>query len=127
MQTLKYLAKNHWRALTVFALAACVVLFFAGRVVMHEMWRGDPARAEFTVKPWMTPRFVGMRMGVPPEMLFETLDVTGPEARRMTLREIADARGMTIDALQTMLTDAALTAQAERDAQHPAKRTGQDE
>lgn len=119
MQTLKYLAKHHWQALAVFVLAACLVVFFAGRVVMHEMWRNDPDRAAFVVEPWMTPRFVGMRMGVPPEMLFEVLDVTGPEARRMTLAEIAEDKGMPMEALQTMLSDAAVQAEAVRDAQSP--------
>lgn len=121
MHTLKYIAKNHWQALALFVLAACVVVFFAGRVVMNEMWRADPARAEFVVEPWMTPRFVGMRMGVPPEMLFDTLDVTGPEARRMTLAEISEASGMSMQTLQTMLTEAARAAQAERAARRPAQ------
>ena len=122
MNTLKYLAKNHWMALSVFVLAACVVVFFAGRVVVHELWRHDPARAEFVIEPWMTPRFVGMRTGVPPEVLFETLDITGQEARRMPLSEIAEERGMSMVQIGDMLRDAADTAKAERDARRDGHR-----
>lgn len=127
MQTLKYLVKHHWRALAVFVLAACLVVFFASRVVMHQVWRNDPARAEFVVKPWMTPRFVGMRMGVPPEMLFEMLDVDGRDARRMTLAQIAEQKGLPMEAVQTMLSDAAATAEAERDARRAAPPTPREE
>ena len=116
MNSLRYLVTHHWKALAVFVLAACVVAFFAGRIVLHQIWRHDPARAELVIEPWMTPRFVGMRTGVPPEMLFETLDITGNEARRLTLSEIAETKGMSMVEIGDMLRDAADTARAARDA-----------
>ncbi len=116
MNSLRYLATHHWKALTLFVLAACVVAFFAGRVVLHQFWRHDPARAEFVIEAWMTPRFVGMRTGVPPELMFETLDISGRDARRLTLSEIAETKGMSIVEVGDMLRDAADTTRAERDA-----------
>ena len=122
MGTLRYLITHHWKALTVFVMAACVVAFFAGRVVMHQVWRHDPARAEFVIEPWMTPRFVGMRTGVPPELLFETLDINGREARRFTLSEIAEDKGMTVQEVGALLEAAANQAKAERDARRDGDR-----
>ena len=101
-------------------LAGMAALFFGSRVILHDMWHNDQDRAAFQVEPWMTARFVGMRMGMPPEMLFDMLEVTGPEARRMTLAEIAQRDGIPMEVLSRLLRDAAMQAEAARETRRPA-------
>ena len=55
----------------------------------------------------MTPRYVAMSWGVPPEVVGDALVLERDSSgRRMTLADLAAARGMDVDAMAAQVTEA---------------------
>lgn len=100
-----------------FVLVLAVFLFFAARFTMSAVYWSDPRHADQTPAGWMTPRYVARSWDVPPEVIGEALSLTADgSGRRVTLAELAAARGMTVEALSAELVDAILAfREARRD------------
>jgi hypothetical protein len=84
----------------LFAVALVAVAVFALRLVVSgHGWRTPPEQ-DPPLAGWMTPRYVAMTWDVPPDVLARSLslekDGTG---RRVTLAELAAARGEPVESL----------------------------
>lgn len=85
--------KDHKRLLAGFTLAVTVMLFFAIRSIMFWVYWADPAHREEPIAGWMTPRYVAHSWEVPPTVIRDALAIP-PDARRMTVDDLADMRGL---------------------------------
>lgn len=102
---IRHLWTRHRWLLLGFTAAVLLTLFFGIRALFFAIyWSGHRDEA---IAGWMTPRYVAMSWDVPPEVVGDAMalsrDGTG---RRMTLAEIAAARGMSLDALEAELAAA---------------------
>lgn len=97
-------ARHRW-LLMGFAAALALALFFGVRAaVLAVLWSGHQ---DETLAGWMTPRYVAMSWDVPPEVVGEALAIAQDgSGRRLTLAEIAAARGVPLAALEAELADA---------------------
>ncbi|MEF2071793.1 hypothetical protein [Consotaella aegiceratis] len=107
MRTLSRLWHEHRLASVVFLAALGVAVFFAVRIVVlslywHAYW-SDPRHIDQPLEPWMTVGYVAHSYDVPPDRLADVVGLQHGERRRqgrpLTLRDIADDRGITFDAL----------------------------
>lgn len=106
---LAFLWARHRLPLIGLLAALCLAALFAARFLFFAAYWSDPANRALTIEGWMTPGYVAHAHGLPPEFLREGLGLarSGP---RLTLEEIAAARGMSsaalIAELEAILSDA---------------------
>lgn len=79
-----------------FVLALAVMVFFVIRSVAFWIYWADPAHRNQEIEPWMTPRYVAHSWHVPPDVVVEALDLA-PGGRRITMAEIAEREGVSLD------------------------------
>ena len=108
-----------WRrrpwALAAFALSLALALFFAARTILFVVYWSDPAHRDAQIAGWMTPRYVAHSWQVPPGVIAEALALEqNGTGRRMTLAQLAQDRGLTLDAL---IADIAHAIEAHRASQ----------
>ncbi|MCJ7873598.1 hypothetical protein [Phaeobacter sp. J2-8] len=114
--------KQFWRdnrlLVTGFALALAVMLFFALRTVSFWIYWNDPAHRNQDIEGWMTPRYVAHSWAVPPKVVADVMGLE-PGGPRVTLHQMAENRGETLDALVARIMAAILAHRAEREARRP--------
>ncbi len=96
--------KRLWAAApvaTVILAAALVVAgFFAVRMTAFWIYWRDPARHEQVIEGWMTPGYIAHSWKVPRDVVFDALDAPKPRpGSPKTLNELAELRGVPVDAL----------------------------
>lgn len=85
----------------IFIMIGAVAMIFFGMRAMRSFMRmrgegpfGKPPPANQTdvrlIRDWMTVPYVARTYGVPPDALFKTLDISGRENRKKSLKEIND-------------------------------------
>ncbi|MBV1868988.1 MAG: hypothetical protein KUG69_13955 [Marinosulfonomonas sp.] len=89
-----------------FLLALALVIFFAVRSVVALIYWADPEHRDQPIQGWMTPRYVVQSWQLPPEVMIEVLNAGPMPGRRLTLREIADDQGISVNDLATRITAA---------------------
>jgi len=84
---------------TAFLLACAVTLFFAGRLVFFTAYWAT--HREMPVEPWMTVGYVARSWGLDPRELDAAAGLPVPEVkgRPQTLKEIAEDRGVPVEAV----------------------------
>lgn len=104
--------RDHPRLVLAFALALGLSVFFAGRIVVSAVYWSS--HRQETLAPWMTLGYVGRSWGVDPRALNKAAGLNLPEGNRLTLAEIAQARGVAVaDLIDTLdQTIATMTAAA---------------
>lgn len=108
MSAIRHLWAHHRPVLLLFLGAALVTLFFVVRLTLFTLYWSEPAHRNLAPEPWMTPGYIAHSWGLDPEQLARTLGAT--PGRRMTLEDIARARGLPVAALIAEL-NALLTAE----------------
>ncbi len=103
--------KTAWRRspwlLTLFGVALVVTLGFGVQTVRLTLYWADPAHQNQPLEGWMSPRYVGMSYGLPPEVLGPLL-MLDPEAKqRVTMQDVARATGLTLAEIETLVRTAA--------------------
>jgi hypothetical protein len=116
MTALRFFIRHHPVALAVFVLALVGTVLFGARTVMRAVHFHDPAHREQALEPWMTPRYVGMSWGLPPEELGPALGLPDerPTGRPPTMADIAADTGVSIAELQIRVEAAKAQHDAER-------------
>ena len=105
---LQTLWAHHRLALIAFILAIGVIGVFGVRTLSATIYWMDPAHQDQAIMGWMTPRYVAKSYDLPPQVLGPALFLTkGAPPRRISLEAIADENGLTLDALQLRIQDAA--------------------
>ncbi|MCV2864710.1 hypothetical protein [Defluviimonas sp. WL0075] len=104
MRALAHLWREHRLALLVFVGGAVVAVLFAVRLAVFSLYWADPAHRQQEPDGWMTPRYIARSWHVPQEDLARHLDLAPGGDARMTLDDIARARGIP---LETLLADLA--------------------
>lgn len=110
---IKTLWAHHRIAFVGFLALLCIAGYFAVNAIAAAIYWNDPRHQDQALAPWMTPRYVAQSYKIPPQVLGPALflDPTEPP-RRLRLEDIAAANGVTLDALQQRVTDAATTFRA---------------
>lgn len=114
---LKHLWQTHRLALLAFAVALCALGYFGVRTTSSMIYWMDPAHQNQPLAGWMTPRYIGQSYGLPRDMVMDALmmDQDAPP-RRVSLSEISEQSGMSMDALQARIDAATAQMNAEREA-----------
>ncbi|MEV8465871.1 hypothetical protein AB0T83_03635 [Fluviibacterium sp. DFM31] len=87
-----------------FVVALGLTLMFGVKLSRHLIGWDGQADMSASLESWMTPRYVARIREVPPEAVAEALDLARDgSGRRITLGEIAQARGVTFDELSRTL------------------------
>lgn len=86
--------RRHRVLLIAFVVAVAATLFFGVRAVVFAIYWNDPAHRDEALAGWMTPRYVAMSWDLPREVVGEALGLAPGGAPRVTLDEIAAARGV---------------------------------
>ena len=107
---MRRLWRDHPRLVLAFALALALSAFFAGRIVVSAVYWSS--HRQETLSPWMTLGYVGRSWGVDPRALNGAAGLNLPEGSRLTLAEIAQARGVAVADLIDTLDQAIATMTA---------------
>jgi len=96
-----------WRAAPIatiiLGVAIAVSVFFAVRLVAFWIYWADPAHRNQAIEGWMTPGYVAYSWDVPREVTFGALDLPPKPGERVTLADLAQARGVSVEALAAEL------------------------
>jgi hypothetical protein len=106
--------RKHLGVLAVLIIASIAGLWFAAHMVSDFVYFNDPAHQDEALKPWMTPRYVGMSYDLPRPVIGEIFDLGPDGTRGKTMGNIAAERDMSLEELTTMVRDAAGTFRAEK-------------
>jgi hypothetical protein len=99
--------RRRWLLLGFVGALALALLFGLRAALFMQDWTGEPDQ---DIAGWMTPRYVAMSWDVPPEVVAESLGLArNGMGRRLTLDEIATARGVPVDQVAAEL-EAAIAA-----------------
>lgn len=105
---IRHLWTRHRWLFLGFVAAALLALLFAIRaaIFLHD-W---PEHADEAIEGWMTPRYVALSWDLPPAVVAGALGIPQDgSGRRVTLDELAKARGVPVEDLAAAL-DAAIAA-----------------
>lgn len=117
LRRLRHLWRHHRLMTLVFAAGLAATLFFGVRTVVFAFYWTDPAHRDQPIEGWMPPNYVAMSYGLPPEVLAPLLGLDPQAPRgRITMEEIASARGMTLDELEALIVAAAAAHRANGEA-----------
>jgi hypothetical protein len=86
-----------------FAIALAMTLFFAVRLAIFSLYWSDPAHRRQQMQPWMTIGYVARSWQVPKDRLARELDVVPTPGKPPTLKDIAEKKGMTVEALEAQI------------------------
>lgn len=104
------LIRRIWQAAPVATVilggALVVSLFFAVRLVAFWIYWADPAHRDQEIEPWMTPGYVAHSWGVPREVAFEALGLAPAPGRPLSMQELAQERGASVEVLAAQLQTA---------------------
>ena len=102
-----HILRRVWRAAPVatviLSVAIAVSVFFAVRLVAFWLYWADPAHQDQAIEGWMTPGYVAHSWDVPRRVTFGALDLSPQPGKPMTLKEIAQARGVSVEELTAEL------------------------
>lgn len=105
MQRWLAIFRHHPLVSLALALALALVLVFATGFVRHALYWSDPAHQAQPIEGWMTPRYISNSWQVDGRALAKHLGVTEHAKERPTLKDIADKRGMPIEAIILIAED----------------------
>lgn len=88
-------------ATVVFAISLVLALGFSGRLIV-DAFDGPPPQST-QIEEWMTPRYISRTWKIPPDVMRDFLELEKSSGRPDNLLQIAEARGMDVDALITEL------------------------
>jgi hypothetical protein len=90
-------AGRRWLLVGLVAAVALALLFGLRAVLFMQDWSGEPDQ---DIEGWMTPRYLAMSWDVPPDVVATALGIARDgSGRRLTLDEIAEARGVPVSQL----------------------------
>ncbi|MBT2131965.1 hypothetical protein [Aliiroseovarius lamellibrachiae] len=96
------LAKQHPIEGILFLLAVVMVGFFTIRLLLFTIYWSDPSHRNIALEPWMTPRYAAYSWRIPKEdmqaLIGKDLIPLG-----LTLGEIADEKGITLQDLEDQI------------------------
>ncbi|WP_226782362.1 hypothetical protein [Oceaniglobus trochenteri] len=118
MRRLRYLWRRHRVATVLFALVLAVTVAMGTRSVMFAIWWADPAHRFQEIESWMTPRYIAHSWKVPPHVVQDALTLDRLPGRRLTLEDLAEARGLPV----AILIDQVEAAIAQHRPERPARR-----
>ena len=96
--TLARVVRRHPVAGFVFlGLAGAFAVLSLRALVLALVWATSAPDPAAPLEGWMTPRYVVRLRDVPPDTLREILTLAGDEGRRVTLEQLARARGVPLD------------------------------
>ena len=100
LKPLRYFWKEHPLALGAFLAAMALIVFFGIRFALGFVYFQDPSHRDEELEPWMTPKYVAMSYRLPREIIREVFQLEGLEGRRVTLEDITEQTGISIDEYQ---------------------------
>lgn len=106
LKALRYFWKEQPLALSAFVIALGFLLFFGVRFLVGFVYFHDPAHRNQALEPWMTPKYVAMSYRLPPEVMREVMQLDRFEGRRVTVVDVADRLGITLDELEQRVRNA---------------------
>ncbi len=109
MRKLTTLFRTHPVLTTAFFLAATLTVLFTIRTIVFTIYWANPAHHDQPLEPWMTLRYVARSWDLPPDLLAQTLELDPAPRQRLSLREIAAQKGMTLEELTRRIATAAQT------------------
>ena len=112
-KALRYFWKEQPIALSIFAVAVVLLVFFGIRFVDRFLYFHDPAHRNQALEPWMTPRYVGMSYKLPRDVIFDVMDLENTEGRRVKVGEVADRMGISLAELERRVRKAKLEFMAQ--------------
>lgn len=101
---LRHLWRHHPIALTLFGAATVLALVFVVRLAVFSLYWANPAHRQQLPEPWMTPGYVAFSWHMQIERVFHHLGLPDHPKKRLTLDQIAEARGQPVEALIADLT-----------------------
>ncbi|MEO0386178.1 MAG: hypothetical protein AAF281_01425 [Pseudomonadota bacterium] len=100
-------AKTHWPVVLILLGSTLTALWFAGTFVLDILYFNDPQNKDVALKPWMTPRYVGMSYDLPRPVILELFDLPDDTRERPRMGAVADTLGLTLDELTARVRQAA--------------------
>ena len=88
-----------------FALALALAMYFAAGFVRHAIYWADPAHQAQPIEGWMTPRYIANSWGIDGPGLAKHLGIPENAGKRPTLQDIANYRGVPIEAILSIAQD----------------------
>jgi hypothetical protein len=103
MSRISRLWRDHRLLLVAFALALAVTLFFAVRTAAFWVYWADPSHHDLAIEGWMTPGYVARSYRVGRAVVGDALGLKLSGDGRVTLAELAAARGVPLDHLEAAM------------------------
>lgn len=112
---MKSLWRQHPWALSGFALAALVTLFFLVRLAVQTVYWSDPAHRNMVPQPWMTVGYIGRSWSLDPALIDAKAGFPSPgpgKGHPKTLADIAREQGVPVEQVITTVEAVILTMKA---------------
>ena len=108
--------KRAWKAAPVatFVLGLSVLVAFGFSMRLTMWFFRPPPPHEVVLETWMTPRMISHMWQVPPEVMQGFLDINRPKGRPENLAQIADDKGVDVQALVQSLEQSIRTFNEEK-------------
>jgi hypothetical protein len=88
--------RNHMGVVAILVIACAAGLWFAADIVSDFVYFNDPRHQDEALKPWMTPRYVGMSYDLPRDVVHDIFGLSDNGPRGMTMRNIAAEQGLSL-------------------------------
>ena len=109
---IRALWRRHRPLCIAFLITALVALIFAARFILTVFYWHNPENRAVDLKSWMTLGHVSMVYDIPAPELSEALGFLPEVDRRLTLRQIARLKGVSVPELKVQVEDALIAHQS---------------
>ena len=97
--------RKHYVAVGILLIAVVTALWFAGGLLMEFVYFNDPSNKDKDLKPWMSPRYIGLSYDIPRPLVAKLLGLQVEDLKGQTLGRIALDRGLTMQQLTDNVRD----------------------
>lgn len=98
--------RRHRPLCIAFLITALVALIFAARFILIVFYWHNPENRDVDLRGWMTLGHVSMVYDIPTPDLSEALGMLPEVDRRLTLRQIAKLKGISVTELENQVEEA---------------------
>lgn len=103
----KSFLKQNWFIVSVLVVASIAALWFALSMAMTVIYFYDPRHMDEPLRPWMTPRYVGMSYDLPRATVLDILGLPKDVEKGVRLHDVSVDLGVSMPELTDRVRDAA--------------------
>jgi hypothetical protein len=116
---LRFLLRTHPVLFAVLLISLSAAGYFGVQFAAEALYFADPAHQQQPLALWMTPKYVGLSWGLPPDIIRDVMALEPREGRPPKLSDVLQDMNITLEELEQRIQAAKTAFEVKRLEQRP--------